>query len=426
MSTNSHTRRIRGISRRSFLTAGITGISWGGLAACEARASSKLPEVRTPRSSDDESWAEVRAHFITEPGIIYLNNASLGMPPAGVVEAVALGFRSISRNPVQAKHTLNDLIERRVRPNLAHFVGAEPSEIVLTRNASEALHLAAMGFILEPGEEVLLTTQEHPAGRTPWRYRAAYHGITVKEVAIPSPLENEDQAMELLAERISPRTRAMAFCHVTRGGHLYPVKKLAALAAERGITTIIDGAQAIGMLPVDLHSIGCDAYAASLHKWMLGPMGTGMLFVKKKARKRFRSIYTAESSPDRPGYGPIGTVDLPVKAGLDAALSFIAAIGITAISRRTRHLSDYLKAQLAGLPSIRLVSGATAQTSAPGSTIFEMEGVDAMEAVPILARRSSIHIDEHCRDGHNAVRISTHFYNTTEEVDRLMNALMTL
>jgi selenocysteine lyase/cysteine desulfurase len=426
MSTKNHAPPAARLSRRSFLTSGITGLTWGALAASQTPVPNQLPAVRSPLLLDDESWAEVRAHFITEPGVVYLNNASLGMPPVEVAEAVADGYRSISRNPIQAKQELTDLIERRIRPNLARFVSAETTEIVLTRNASEALHLAAMGFILESGEEVLLTSQEHPAGRTPWLYRRAFHGVKVKEVAIPSPLEHEDQAVELLAEAISPRTRAMAFCHITRGGHLYPLKKLAALAGERGITTIIDGAQALGMLPVELHSIGCDAYAASLHKWMLGPMGTGMLFVKKEARERFRSVYTAESNPDRPGYGPIGTADLPIKAGIDAALTFIDAIGISAISRRTRYLSDYLKARLTGVPSIRVVSGATAQTSAPGSTIFEMEGVDAMEAVPILARRSSIHIDEHCRDGHNAIRISTHFYNTTEEIDRLMNALMTL
>ncbi len=348
------------------------------------------------------------------------------MPPAEVVKAVAYGYGLISENPILAKHELRETIRDRVNPRLAKLLAADPTEIVLTRNATEALYLAALGLALEPGDEVLLTSQEHPAGRQPWEYRKHLQDIRVKEVFIPSPFEHEDQVVERIFSGISHRTRALAFCHVTRGGHLYPVKRLAAMARERGITSVVDGAQAIGMLPVDLHDLGCDVYAASLHKWMLGPMGTGMFYVRKDARKRIRSLFSPDSNTEQPNYALGGTADLPVRAALNAALSFVDGIGIRAIERRNRYLSDYLKVRLARMPSVQLMSGPTPQTSAPGSTIFEMDGVDALGVVPRLAKEKGIHIDEHTRDGHNAIRVSTHFYNTRREIDRLIVALKAL
>jgi selenocysteine lyase/cysteine desulfurase len=354
------------LSRRAFLSFGITGLTISAFSSCKAPPLSQRPEVITPPTAHDDDWSVIRAHFITKPGVTFMNNASIGMPPDVVAEAVAHGYEAMSRDPILAKDELNNLIQNRVHPNLARLIGAKSSEIVLTRNASEALHLAAMGLTLEPGDEVLLTTQEHPSGRRPWRYRAARHGITATEVFIPSPFEHEDAVVERVAAHISHRTRAIAFCHVTRGGHLYPVRKLTTFARERGIVTIVDGAQALGMLPVDLHELGCDAYAASLHKWMLGPMGTGVLYVRENSRERFRSVYTEESTPEQPNYEPTGTLDLPVRAGLDAALSFIDTIGIEAIERRNRYLSNQLKARLANMRSVRVLSGPHRQNFCAG------------------------------------------------------------
>ncbi len=413
------------LSRRSFLSAGLAGIAVGALTACNSERKN-IAEFKAPNGTDDESWADIRAQFITAPGVVFMNNASISMPPGPVANAAAQAFKTVSQNPIAAKHELNDLIQHSLTPCLARLVGADDSEIVLTRNASEALHIAATGLRLKPGDEVLITTQEHPAGRRPWRFRAQRDGVKVTEVFVPSPISEKQQAIDLISKKITPNTRAIAFCHVTRGGHLYPVRELANIAQKRGITTIVDGAQALGMFKIDLNSLGCDAYAASLHKWMLGPMGTGMLYIREEARDRFQSVFDPISTQDQPNYQPTGTMDLPVKAGLDAALTFVEKIGLEAIGNRNRRLSNYLKTQLSGLAGIKILSGPTPETSAPGSTIFEMDGVDADDAVTILAEKHGSHIDEHKRDGHNAIRISTHFYNTESQIDHVTKALSSL
>ena len=407
------------VSRRSFLS---TGLSFGALAPLIAFSKNPRGDLWAPEGTEDDQWERIRAQFMTKPGVTYMNNASLGMPPAMVVDAVANGYEMLSEHPLDAKHLLADQVQKDVLPELERFLGAQSSEIILTRNASEALHLAATSLALSSGDEVLITSQEHPAGRKPWRYRMARHGIIVTEVPIPSPFERDSDVVERMAARITPRTKAIAFCHVTRGGHLYPVKQLAELARERGLISIVDGAQAVGMLKVDFKELGCDAYAASLHKWILGPMGTGMLFIRKDRRDRFLSVFDEESTPSNPNYTPIGTADLPVKAALGDALTFLNKIGIDTIEKRNRFLSDVLKSRLTETKNVKLLSGLTPKTSAPGSTIFEIANVDPVAEVARL-EQEGIYIDEHARDGHQALRISTHFYNTIGEIERVVGVL---
>ena len=424
---------MAGLSRRAFVGAGAAGAAGAWLTGCgqsTPRTDDGAPPTRPdeiplarPNGPDDDAWSHVRAAFDLEAGTAYMNNAGLGMPPASVARAVADGYRAVSREPRRATGELRELVTGRVRPGLAAFLGADEGELSLTRNATEALHLSAAGFELRPGDEVVLTTQEHPAGRRPWQLRAARDGIATREVFIPSPLPGPNQVIEAFEAALTSRTRVIAFCHVTRGGHLYPVRRLAALARNRGILSHVDGAQAVGMFPVDLHDLGCDTYSASLHKWFLGPMGTGFLYVRAGARERIRSAFAHDATPENPALEPPGTNDLPVRAALSASLAFMEQVGIDRIEARTRFLSDYLKQRLADLPATRLVSGATRETSGPASTIFEMEGVDAVASVPVIAERASIHIDEHRRDGHEAIRVSTHVYNTTAEIDRLVEAL---
>ncbi len=423
----------RTLSRRGFLAGGAAGLASVSLATC-GPAPDDRPGLGGPQSSSgarpsapagtsDEAWAAVRDLFVLEPGVAYMNNASLGMPPASVATAVAVGYEALSREPLRAKNELSQAIADRVIPGLAALLGADPNELTLTRNASEALHLGAFGVRLRPGDEVLVTTQEHPAGLRPWEMRAERHGATLKKVFVPSPLASGDQVAALVEAAIAPATRVVAFCHVTRGGHLYPVRRLCALARERGCLSHVDGAQAVGLFPVDLHDLGCDTYSASLHKWFLGPMGTGVLYVRAGARERVASLFAPGRVESGSAYRPPGTSPLPLRAALAASLELMEDVTLEAVEARTRHLSDYLKLRLAEMERAALLSGGGPDVCSPGSTIFELDGVDAVEAVGLVAKRAKIHVDEHQRDGHDAVRVSTHVYNTEAEIDRLAGVL---
>ena len=148
------------------------------------------------------------------------------MPPVQVVQSVSAGYEAISREPLLGKQDLQQRVAERVRPAIASLFGASRTEISLTRNATEALHLQAIGLDLAPESEVMITTQEHPSGHRPWMFRKIREGISVNEVFIPSPLVSGNEVVDRLEDAITARTRAISFCHVTRGGHRYPVEKI--------------------------------------------------------------------------------------------------------------------------------------------------------------------------------------------------------
>lgn len=383
------------------------------------------PQAERIDPNDLAFWSQVRSQFIPENGHVYLNNAALGMPPKPVRDDVAEGFRLMSENPSKAKKEFPSYLENELRPALAEFLGAEIDEIALARNATEGLYHIVNGLNLVRGDQVLVTSQEHPSAMRPWQVRAERDGIEIKEIHIPSPLISEDDIVERISGAIDKNTKVLFFCHVTRGGYLYPVKRLCTLARDRGLISAVDGAQAVGMLNVDLATTGCDLYTNSLHKWFLGPAGTGFLYVNRSMQSSFRTLYApaAESGEDARIYEIQGTYDFPVRAALGTSLDFLNRIGISNIENRLRNLSDYLRMALRNVPKLRLLTDSSHEISSPGSTIFEFEGMSVVRWPGLMQEEAKIHVDDHNRDGHQGIRISTHYYNTRSQIDQCVELL---
>ena len=410
-------------ARRDFLSQGAalltgTNLGWSGCAPQEG-SSSESDMASAPTAGEEGFWRGIKNQFLINPDSIYLNNASIGVPPQPVLDALAEHYRQISSNPTSAKGELHQRIQKDVLPELAELIGADTDEIAFMSNATEGLDLITKGISLQPGDEVLTTTQEHPAGIRPWRLRAEREGITLRKIPIPSPLTSKDQAIDPLKQAMNDRTKVLFFCQVTRGGLLYPVKELCGLARERGIISAVDGAQAIGHLEIDLHDLGCDLYANSLHKWVLAPMGTGMLYVRKGFQDEF---FPLDREPGAARYQAQGTKSIPLRASIGAALEFVSKIGMSRIEERNRVLSDHLKAELVKVPGVHLISSTSPQVSSPGMTMFEVEGRGGLE-MRARFEEHNIGVDEHVRDGHEAVRVSTHYYNTIAEIDRTILVL---
>jgi isopenicillin-N epimerase len=410
--------------RRHFLAKMVaaTGASLVWTPDSSADTRSSLPSGSPAGPEDESYWSRVRAQFAFEPNLIYLNNASLGVPPRGVTQVLSEGYQRLAANPAAAKLEMADYVAGTLRPAVARLLGADADEIAVTRGASESLYLIANGFDLAPGDEVLMTSQEHPAGLTPWQIRAERTGVVVRQVPIPSPFIEKSEVVKLIEKAFTSRTKVLLFCHVTRGGLRYPVKELCELARQRGVLSAVDGAQAVGVMPVDVHDLGCDLYANSLHKWSLAPAGNGVLYVGRGIQRRFRSLFNS-SGADASRYEPIGTAPLPLRLAAGSALKFIAQIGVPNIEARARMLSDALANKLAGMPRLKMISPRSWEVRSPAVTLFEIQDMNAVEAQALIQKKYHITIDEHARDGHNALRVSTHFYNTRQEIDQLIAAL---
>lgn len=424
-------------SRRDFMKRGLAAL--GGMAAIsmggagEVRSAVRTPDLGRPRGPDDEAyWAKVRALFHFEQGLTYMNTGGLGVTPMRSAEAVGTGYRRFAHAGDGARDAAYDFIARHVRPRLAQFIGAHHNETALTRNATEGLNTIANGVVLKPGDEVLTTTHEHPAGIDPWLLRSKRYGIVVRQIRMPSPPDSKAQIVDLFRKAITSRTKVLFFSHISRGpGLLYPAKELCTLARERGVISAIDGAQAVGMTPVDVHDIGCDVYAASLHKWMLAPVGNGLLYVRRDFQPHLWPIWAGNSNRpwDRDGaaayqrYEAIGAYEQPVRMAVKTVLDLFEEIGFEHIVARNRMLSDYLKAELQKLPGVKPSTSMSPALSSPGITTLEIEGADAWEMYIRLAGEFNIRTGVGYTDGNNLLRISTHFYNSKQDVNELIAAM---
>ena len=421
-------------SRRRFLkgslaaAAGVAATSIWDATTAIAQDNEALPPGPLLDIDDESYWEKVRAQFHLNPETIYLNNGTLGLCPKPVTKAVYDGYVYLAETGSEGRGHLWDEVEES-RKTAARFLGADQNEIALTRNATQGLSIIANGIRMEPGDEILMTTDEHVAGIQPWTRRAQRFGIQVSQVQIPSPPEDKQEVVDLFKRAITPKTKVVFFCHVTRGpGLLYPVRELCDMAREKGIVSAVDGAQTPGMTPVNLHEIGCDLFATSLHKWALTPSGTGVLYV----REGFQGTFWPTSDGNGPWddreqelwrIGPHGTYERPIRAAIKTALNFMNSIGMDAIYARDRMLSDYLKERLLELPGISLGTSTDHALSSPGITSFGVEGWDSNLLRGILQGKAGIVLSRDQRRTHDLVRVSTHFYNTPAEIDRLIEVL---
>src|SRR5205809_1993507 len=288
-------------SRRGFLR--LTG-ALGTSALVVAR--NGLPEVEAAgaavagRSADDVAqdelyWREIQEAFTLDRTISNLNNGNSCPSPRVVHEA----FKRYADISNQAPVYYRGMIERNmetIRRKLAAEFGADPEEIAITRNASESLQIAQDGLDLKPGDEVLTTHQDYPRMLTTWDQRQRRDKIKVTRIQFPVPT-TQDDLYQRFEKAITPQTKVLHFCHITNlTGQLFPVQRLARLARSRGITSIVDGAHALAHFPFKLRDLECDAYGVSLHKWLLAPIGNGMLYVR---RDSVAKTWPLQAVPDR-------------------------------------------------------------------------------------------------------------------------------
>ncbi len=350
------------MDRRQFLSSSLT--AGAGLAAVLALSNDLLAQIQNVPSSlpddtlyarDQESyWTELRKQFLIPEDEIYLNNGTVGSSPAPVLKAVFDGYTSTEKldetdpedYPIWGYGPWNEF-----RDPLAAFVGCSRDEIALVRNATEANSYIANGVTMKPGDEVLMTDQEHPGGEQPWQLKAKRYGIVVKKVKLPEPVQDAPQVLNLFSDAITPKTRVIFFSHITTvTGVVLPAKEICALARSKQILSAVDGAHVTGMMQLNVHDIGCDMYSSSPHKWLQAPKGSGFLFVRNDSQDfLWNTIATAgwdDKTIRAERFQRIGSSNVPSLCGLRAAIQLANSIGMDRIEKRHRELCDYMLAQM--------------------------------------------------------------------------------
>ena len=417
-------------SRRRFIShLAIPGLLVGASPALNAL--SRLAPFRPDAQADDSAvFAEARTHFLIPPGIAYCNTGTLGASPREVVDALTEGIRRLEIDlaawpyeqadgePLTGYQRLDS-----VRAAAGRFVNATASEIALTQNATMGMNFLANGLDLSPGDEVVSTDQEHGGGISPWRLLAKRRGILVRELALTPALAGGPEAVvRLFRDAMTPRTRVVMFSHITSGlGALLPARELCALTRGRGALAIVDGAQAVGQIPVDVRALGCDAYVGSPHKWMMAPKGTGFMFLRQEVQKRFWTTlasYQWDNHDDGAfRFMQYGTGSVPVVDGFLAALRFIEGVGMERIARWDAMLTTRLRDGLAQIPGARTASPLHPGLSA-AITTFRVEGVKAKALQDALWERG---VRVRAQGDDRGVRLSAHLYVSRADVDTVLD-----
>ena len=416
--------------RREFLRRAAVGAGLWGLPLARAEAAfgteaPPLPPTALLATDPGRYWAELRRQWLLAPDHINLNCGSVGCCPLPVLNAVIdhLLAAEAFREPAYPWFGYEENPRlRELRDALAAFLHCRRDELALVRNATEGNNVVCNGLDLNAGDEVLLTDQEHPGGRCCWEQKAARYGVKLNSVNLPRPPASVDDIVERFDRALTPRTRVMAFSHITTvTGLVLPAKALCRLARDRGVLSHVDGAHAIGQIPLDLHDLACDFYATSPHKWLLAPKGTGILYVREEVLDRLWVTIASGEWQNRAlkayRFSNVGTSNLSVMVGLKAALDFHQALGPERIYARIHELARRVSDAIKQYPRVRLAN-ATTDAFYGGLVTFEPVTGDLTGVQSALAARN-IRVN----GSPQRIRLATHVFTQPTELNALFDAL---
>lgn len=369
---------------------------------------------------DEDFWFHVRHAFSVDRNIINLNNGGVSPAPKIVIDTEKRYLEMQNMGPTYYMWRILDPGLETVRRRLAQEFGCDTEEIAITRNASEALETVQLGLDLKRGDEVITTNQDYPRMITTWQQRERRDGIVLKQITFQTPPPSLDYLRERVEQAITPKTKVIHICHITnRSGQIFPVKDICRMGRSRGIEVIIDGAHAFGHFPFKHADLDCDYYGVSLHKWILAPIGTGMLYVRKSKIPKIWPMMPADESltNDIRKFEQIGTHPASHRNAITEALNFHDSIGGERKAERFRYLRKRWSDRLRSFKNVQLL---TSDDPAQGCGIglVGIEGVDATKLVGHLWEKHRIWTTPIVSPGeYQGIRITPNVYTTLEEID---------
>lgn len=402
--------------------------------------------INSRRSSPDDrltetDWGVARDLMLLDPTVAYLNAGAAGPLPRVVFDRVTEFREQLAAEPV-------DFLIRRLPPllwaareRLADYLGGDPCRLVLFTNVTSAVNLVASGLSLGAPGDILLTDHEYPPMRECWERAARRQGLTTRVFRLPVEPAGPEDIVEAVAAAITSRTRLLFFSHIVSAtGLVMPVRELSALAAERGVTTVVDGAHGPAFTDLNLALLQCDYYVGSGHKWLLAPTGTGFLHCGPGALERLEPIQVSWGYKQPPGDGHHlsgstallrrfeveGTRDICPWLALPETIDLHERIGQARIRARMSELAAQVRQRLSGRYGLSPVTPDHAELNG-GMTAFALpDGIDAAALHAGLWERFRIDVAMVQAVRGPLIRVSTHFFNTSDDIYCLDEALEVL
>ncbi len=386
-------------------------------------AGSILINTISPFSSANAQASSLPPHqepgneYLFANGLTYLNTGTLGPCRRDTIEESKKAWEELESLPVKfyGKFGAEALAEK-TRTIAARFLGCDMNEMLITTSTTNGMNAIAQGLRLKAGDHILTTDQEHGGGLLCWSYFAKYYGVIIDTIIIPPGENNGDAILNRIKANIRKETKLISVSHIfSSTGLRMPVAEISSLARSKDILCIVDGAQAAGAIKVNVKELGCHAYATSGHKWLMGPKGTGLLYLSKEVQDIIRPMQFEESyNTYNDGNG---VVNLACILGLGKAIEYIESAGITKIEEHNLSLRNRLYERLSGITNLKIVSPAAGPLASPMLAGKLPDTIERTSFVKMLLDKYKLSIRPTHKQWFNGIRFSCHIFNTEKEVD---------
>lgn len=381
-----------------------------------------------PSPENEQYWELVKKKFMVPKNLIMVNAANLCPSPGTIVEQVNNYTKEFLGKNVSFQYRTVFADARALSLKmLAEFLGVSKSEIGITRNTSESNTIVINSLDLKAGDEVVIWDQNHPSARITLEQRATRYGFTVKKLSLPISPSSPTELIDLFSKSITSKTKLLAFSHISNvSGMALPAKELCAIAKQKNVLTLVDGAQSFGSMDLNLKEMGCDFYTASTHKWLMGPLENGILYMKQEHLEKIwpnvigGGWHDGTSTVDEK-ICVLGQRNEASPVAIPSIIEFHHSIGKSNISKRVIQLNSYLKDEIRKkIPAAEFITPLSPNLSA-GIVIVILPGKDPAIVYQDLYAKYGI-----AAANVGGIRLSPHIYNTLEDIDKIADALKAL
>lgn len=375
--------------------------------------------------ADETYWAGIRSQYTVGQDFINLENGYFSIPSRPVADAFDRYNALVNREGTYFMRTkfprhIDDAVNA-----LAAFSGAAPQELIITRNATEAMNILIQGYPFDANDEVVIGDQDYDSVIEALEMMQKRRRLNLVRVQLPFHPQHDDDIVARYRQAITPHTRVMVLTHMLhRSGQLLPVAKIAQMARAHGIDVFVDAAHSFAQVDYRIADLNSDFMAANLHKWLGAPLGVGLLYIRRERIADIAPLFgdTTHADDDIRKLAHFGTRPPAAILAIEDAIAFHNGIGSRNKEARLRYLKDYWTSRVKGMERIELLTPAAPERSC-AIAAFRFKGIEAQEVTNTLFERDRIFTVAPVIAGSGAVRITPHLYNTTQDLDCLVAAL---
>jgi selenocysteine lyase/cysteine desulfurase len=376
-------------------------------------------------ATEEDFWYYIQQSFTVSPSLINLNNGGVSPAPKTVQDAMKRYYDYCNEAPSYYMWRILDQGREPLRQNLANLAGCSPEEIAINRNSSEGLETVIFGMQLKAGDEVVAAKQDYPNMINAYKQRELRDGIKMVWINLELPSEDENYMLSQYVNAFTSKTKVVHITHIINwNGQILPVKKIAAEAHKRGIEVVVDGAHSFAHFDFKVPDLDADYFAASLHKWLYAPIGSGMLYIRKSKIKNIYPLF-AMGDPlkdDIRKFEALGTRPMFIEQAIGKSLEFHEMIGSARKEKRLHYLKNYWFDKVKDIPKVKLHTSFDPKWGCAIGNV-SVEGRKVGELDSFLLDKYRVHTVGIEWENIHGVRVTPNVYTTLKNLDVLVEGI---